>query len=52
MNNFLAFNIAIGDKNEEMEFIISSKSNWSKIRMNNEKINFFVLRVKMQNNSK
>ena len=22
-----------------MEFIISSKSNWSKIRMNNEKIN-------------
>jgi FkbM family methyltransferase len=38
-NNFLAFNIAIGDKNEEMEFIISSKSNWSKIRMNNEKIN-------------
>jgi len=39
MNNFLAFNIAIGDKNEEMEFIISSKSNWSKIRMNNEKIN-------------
>ena len=38
-NNFLAYNIAIGDKNEEMEFIISSKSNWSKIRMNNEKIN-------------
>ena len=39
MNNFLAYNIAIGDKNENMEFIISSKSNWSKIRMNNEKIN-------------
>jgi len=38
-NNFLTYNIAIGDKNEEMEFIISSKSNWSKIRMNNEKIN-------------
>ena len=38
-NNFSAHNIAIGDKNEDMEFIISSKSNWSKIRMNNEKIN-------------
>ena len=38
-NNFLAYNIAIGDKNEDMEFIISAKSNWSKIRMNNEKIN-------------
>jgi FkbM family methyltransferase len=38
-NNFSTHNIAIGDKNEDMEFIISSKSNWSKIRMNNEKIN-------------
>jgi FkbM family methyltransferase len=38
-NNFSAYNIAIGDKNEEMEFIISTKSNWSKIRMNNEKVN-------------
>ena len=38
-NNFSVYNIAIGDKNEDMEFIISSKSNWSKIRMNNEKIN-------------
>jgi FkbM family methyltransferase len=38
-NNFSVHNIAIGDKNEDMEFIISSKSNWSKIRMNNEKIN-------------
>ena len=38
-NNFLACNIAIGDKNEDMEFIISTKSNWSKIRMNNENIN-------------
>lgn len=38
-NNFLAYNIAIGDKNEDMEFIISTKSNWSKIRMNNENIN-------------
>ena len=38
-NNFSAHNIAIGDKNEEMEFIISTKSNWSKIRMNNEKVN-------------
>ena len=38
-NNFVAYNIGIGDKNEEMEFIISAKSNWSRIRMNNEKIN-------------
>ncbi len=38
-NNFSVYNIAIGDKNENMEFIISSKSNWSKIRMNDEKIN-------------
>jgi len=38
-NNFSAYNIAIGNKNEEMEFIISTKSNWSKVRMNNEKIN-------------
>lgn len=39
MDNFLAYNIAIGDKNEDMEFIVSSKSNWSKIRIDNEKIN-------------
>ena len=38
-NNFVAYTIGIGDKNEEMEFIISAKSNWSRIRMNNEKIN-------------
>lgn len=38
MANFLAFNIAIGDKNEEMEFIVREKSNWSKIKTGDEKI--------------
>lgn len=39
MKNYIATNIAIGDKNEEMEFIVSKKSNWSKIRIDNEEIN-------------
>ena len=39
MENYTANNIAIGEKDEEMEFIVSKKSNWSKIRMNNEEIN-------------
>lgn len=30
--NIKAFNFAIGDKNGEIEFIISKKSNWSKIK--------------------
>ncbi|EPA05327.1 FkbM family methyltransferase [Candidatus Nitrosarchaeum limnium] len=36
--NIIAFNFAIGDKNEEIEFIISKKSNWSKIKEENDKI--------------
>ena len=39
IGNFSVYNIAIGDKNEEMEFIVSEKSNWSKIRIGDEKIN-------------
>jgi len=39
LENFSVHNIAIGDKNEEMEFIVSEKSNWSKIKTGNEKIN-------------
>lgn len=31
-NNVKAFNFAIGDKNAEIEFIISKKSNWSKVK--------------------
>ena len=30
--NFELYNLAIGDKNEEIEFLISKKSNWSKIK--------------------
>lgn len=38
-NNYLVNNIAIGEKDEEMEFIVSKKSNWSKIRIDNEEVN-------------
>lgn len=30
--NFELYNLAIGDKNEEIEFLVSKKSNWSKIK--------------------
>jgi len=32
MNNFKIFNLAIGNKNDKLEFLISEKSNWSKIK--------------------
>ena len=32
MNNFKIFNLAIGNKNAKLEFLISEKSNWSKIK--------------------
>lgn len=35
MENYQTFNLAIGDKNGEIEFLISEKSNWSKIREKN-----------------
>lgn len=36
MNNFQLFNLAIGSKNEKLEFVISGKSNWSKIKEKND----------------
>lgn len=36
--NVKAFNFAIGDQNGEIEFIISKKSNWSKIKEENDPI--------------
>jgi len=34
--NINAFNFAIGDKNDEIEFLISKKSNWSKVKDEND----------------
>lgn len=34
--NIHAFNFAIGDKNSEIEFLISKKSNWSKVKNKND----------------
>jgi len=39
MGNYTVNNIAIGENDEEMEFIVSKKSNWSKIRINSEEVN-------------
>jgi FkbM family methyltransferase len=36
--NIMMFNFAMGKKNEELEFIISRESNWSKIRNENDLI--------------
>lgn len=36
--NIKAFNFAIGDKNGEIEFVISKKSNWSKVKSENESV--------------
>jgi FkbM family methyltransferase len=36
MNNFEIFNLAIGNKNEKLEFLISEKSNWSKIKQDSD----------------
>lgn len=36
--NVKAFNFAIGDKNGEIEFIINKKSNWSKIKEENDPV--------------
>jgi len=36
IENFQTYNIAIGDKNEVIEFLVSKKSNWSKIKELNE----------------
>ena len=35
-NNFQIFNLAIGNKNEKLEFLISKKSNWSKIKQESD----------------
>ena len=34
--NINAFNFAIGDKNDEIEFLIGKKSNWSKVKDEND----------------
>ena len=38
VGNIRAFNFAIGDKNGEVEFVISKKSNWSKVKSKNDSI--------------
>ena len=37
--NINAFNFAIGDKNDEIEFLISKKSNWSKVKEEKDLLN-------------
>lgn len=38
VENIKAFNFAIGDENGEVEFVISKKSNWSKVKSKNDSI--------------
>jgi FkbM family methyltransferase len=38
VENIKAFNFAIGDKNGEIEFLISKKSNWSKVKNKNDSL--------------